>query len=43
MAHFIHSRVGIIFEHAANFFKDYLVIIADAMNKIQVGTLAVST
>lgn len=29
-------------EHAANFGKDYLVIGADAMNKIQVGTLAAS-
>ena len=42
MAQFIHSRIDIILEHAANFAKDYFVISADAMNKIQVGELAVS-
>ena len=42
MAQFIHSRIDIILEHAANFAKHYFAISADAMNKIQVGTLAVS-
>ena len=42
MAQFIHSRIDIISEHAANFAKDYFVISADAMNKMQVGALAVS-
>eukprot|EP00111_Clytia_hemisphaerica_P022411 TCONS_00065867-protein len=40
--HFIHSRVGMRFEHAATYNKDYSMISADAMNKIHVGTLAVS-
>ena len=42
MTHFTHTRVGIMLEHAANFAKDYLVISVDAINQIQVGTVAVS-
>ena len=40
--HFIHSRVGLRLEHAATYNTDYTVVSADAMNKIHVGTLAVS-
>ena len=40
-AHYIHCRVAMRLEHAARFHQDYLVISADAMNKIHVGTLAV--
>ena len=41
-AHFIHSRVAMRLEHAQKFHTDYTVISADAMNKVHVGTLAVS-
>ena len=41
-AHFIHSRVAMRLEHAAKFKDDYLILSADAMNKIHVGVLAVS-
>ena len=40
--HFIHSRVAMRLEHAAKFKDDYLILSADAMNKIHVGVLAVS-
>ena len=41
-AHFIHSRVAICLEHAHKFRDDCTVISADALNKVHVGTLAVS-
>jgi len=41
-AHRIHCRVALRLEHGANFKDDYLVLSADAMNKVHVGTLAVS-
>ena len=41
-AHFIHSRAAICLEHAHKFRDDCTVISADALNKVHVGTLAVS-
>ena len=40
--HFIHSRVGLRMEHANKYNYDCTIVNADAMNKIHVGTLAVS-
>ena len=41
-AHYIHCRVAMRLEHASRFSEDYVVVSADAMNKVHVGTLAVS-
>ena len=41
-AHFVHSRVAMCLEHTRKFRDDYTVISADTMNKVHVGTLAVS-